>query len=475
MLNRPRHGIRVLGYYAVEVLVLTAMFFAGYWLRSRTGTLWGHQTLEPLRGTLWLLPPTLIAWSVFLWLFGSYDRFRSRGTMMHAVQAGGASFFGVLVLFALVTLLKHYEVNRSLIGVIGLTAFAGLFGTRIVLSLFLSHYTKQGYDRHYVIISGTHPEALALGEYLAEFPGAVFQIRGFVSDDPADMGKDVGRWKVLGATSELPAISSRMPVDEIYLLPPPGPLEQNLDLIRQCESMGISVHLRLAPFEKTISRLELVEAAGGDYLRFTTAPRSGTGLAAKRLLDVVGASLLLLLLSPLLLLAALLVKLTSRGPAVFRQERAGMNGRAFTLYKFRTMVEGAEKDRARLEGQNEMDGPVFKIKADPRITWLGKILRKTSVDELPQLWNVVKGDMSLVGPRPLPLYEVEKFEPWQRRRMSMRPGITCLWQVMGRNRVTSFAEWMRLDLEYVDRWSLGLDFNILLKTVPAVLGARGAY
>jgi exopolysaccharide biosynthesis polyprenyl glycosylphosphotransferase len=264
-------------------------------------------------------------------------------------------------------------------------------------------------------------------------------------------------------------------VDEVFLLPTEGPLEGHLDLIRQCETMGTSIHLRLAPFEKTISRLELVEAAGGDYLRFTTAPKSDLGLLAKRLLDLAAALILLLLLSPLLLLVAILVKLTSRGPVVFSQDRAGMNGRIFTLYKIRTMVQGAEKDRQKLEGKNEMDGPVFKIKEDPRITGLGKFLRKTSIDELPQLWNVVKGDMSLVGPRPLPTYEVEKFEPWQRRRMSMRPGITCLWQVSGRNQVTKFEDWMRLDLEYVDRWSLALDAKILLRTIPAVLGARGAY
>ena len=474
MLNRRRHGVRVAGYYAVELLILSAAFFVGYWIRSKTNAWWGHG-LDPLGNYLWLLPSMLVAWSIFLWTFNSYDQFRSRSLRFHAMSVGASSFCGALVLFALVTLLKRYEINRSLIGAVGVTAFAGLFASRGVLSMFLTHYTRQGYDRHYVIIAGTHPEAVSLAEYLEAFSGGVFQVRGFVSEDPAAAGREAGRWKILGATSELPAIASRMPVDEIYLLPPSGPLEQTLDLIRQCESMGISVHLRLAPFEKTISRLELVEAAGGDYLRFTTAPRSGAGLAAKRMLDVVGAFLLLVLLSPLLLVTALLVRLTSRGPAIFRQERAGMNGRTFTLYKFRTMVEGAEKDRAQLEGQNEMDGPVFKIKSDPRITGLGKVLRKSSIDELPQLWNVVKGDMSLVGPRPLPTYEVEKFEPWQRRRMSMRPGITCLWQVMGRNRVTSFAEWMRLDLEYVDRWSLALDLNILLKTVPAVLGARGAY
>jgi exopolysaccharide biosynthesis polyprenyl glycosylphosphotransferase len=208
---------------------------------------------------------------------------------------------------------------------------------------------------------------------------------------------------------------------------------------------------------------------------FSTTPRNVLQLGLKRLLDVTASLIVLLLLSPLLALVALLVKLTSSGPVIFRQERAGMSGRGFTLYKFRTMRQGAELERAALESKNEMDGPVFKIKEDPRVTGLGKFLRKTSIDELPQLWNVLKGDMSLVGPRPLPVYEVEKFERWQRRRMTMRPGITCLWQVMGRNRVTDFAEWMKLDLDYVDRWSLGLDVKILLKTVPAVLGGRGAY
>src|SRR6185436_15805918 len=171
-----------------------------------------------------------------------------------------------------------------------------------------------------------------------------------------------------------------------------------------------TVHLRLSAFEKTLSRLELVEAAGGEYLRFTMAPRRGAALLAKRVVDVAVALLLLAALSPFLLLVALLVRLGSRGPAIFRQDRAGMDGR------------------------------VFKMKDDPRVTGLGRLLRKMSIDELPQLWNVVKGDMSLVGPRPLPVYEVEKFEPWQRRRMTMRPGITGLWQVQGRNRVTRFTD-----------------------------------
>jgi exopolysaccharide biosynthesis polyprenyl glycosylphosphotransferase len=474
MLSRRRHGTRVLAYFLAELAVVAACFPVGYWIRLKTDPLWG-MPVDPIGAYVWLWPLTILVWSAFLWFPYSYDGFRSRSALMHAYTAALSSGLSVLVLFALLTLLKRYGVNRSMIGTIGLTVFAGLFLTRVVSQGFLLHYTQKGYDRHYVVIGGTGDDAVALAESLETEQGAVFQVRGFVSEGPADPGRALGRWTVLGSYSELPAIASKLPVDEVFLLPTSGPLEAQLPLIQQCEAMGMSVHLRLSPFEKTISRLELAEVGGGDYLRFTTAPRSSAALLAKRILDVAVAAALLAVLSPFLFVVALVVRLTSRGAAIFRQERAGMNGRVFTLYKFRTMVEGAERDRDKLESKNEMEGPVFKIKEDPRVTGLGRVLRRTSIDELPQLWNVVKGDMSLVGPRPLPLYEVEKFEPWQRRRMSMRPGITCLWQVSGRSRVISFADWMKLDLEYVDRWSLALDLQILLRTVPAVLGARGAY
>jgi exopolysaccharide biosynthesis polyprenyl glycosylphosphotransferase len=474
MLNRRRHGTRVFAYFAAELLVVAGSNVAAYLIRQGTRS-WWEQALGPAREYLWLLPASVVVWGASFWILNTYEGFRSRSVLMHAFTAAVSCILGMLVLFAIVTIFKRYSVNRSLIALLGVTAFAGLLITRLFAMGFMSYYTKQGYDRHYVVIGGTQTDGLALAETLEGERGGVFQVKGFVAEDPSEAGRDFGRWKVLGGFQDLLSIASKTPVDEVYLLPVSGPLESHLDLIRKCEAMGMSVHLRLSPFEQMVSRLELEETAGGDYLRFTTEPRSGTALFAKRFLDVVCALFLLLLLSPVLLLVGLLVRATSRGGAIFRQERAGMNGRIFTLYKFRTMVQGAELERASLEGQNEMDGPVFKIKADPRVTGLGKVLRKTSIDELPQLWNVVKGDMSLVGPRPLPTYEVEKFEPWQRRRMSMRPGITCLWQVMGRNRVTSFSEWMKLDLEYVDRWSLSLDLKILLKTVPAVLGARGAY
>jgi exopolysaccharide biosynthesis polyprenyl glycosylphosphotransferase len=197
-------------------------------------------------------------------------------------------------------------------------------------------------------------------------------------------------------------------------------------------------------------------------------------IVSKRLCDLVLSGIGLVLISPIYFGVALAIKLSSKGTVHFRQERVGLNGRTFNLYKFRTMHQDAEAQLKSLLAHNEMSGPAFKMENDPRIRPVGKFLRKYSLDELPQLWNVFCGDMSLVGPRPPLVTEVKQYDDWHKRRLSMRPGITCLWQVSGRNKITSFDEWARLDLKYIDEWSLSLDFKILMRTVPAVLSASGA-
>jgi exopolysaccharide biosynthesis polyprenyl glycosylphosphotransferase len=208
---------------------------------------------------------------------------------------------------------------------------------------------------------------------------------------------------------------------------------------------------------------------------FRTTPEISWALMVKSVIDRVGAAVLILLAAPFFVGAAIGIRITSPGPVVFRQKRAGKHGRPFTMFKFRTMQTDAEMRQAELIAYNQMTGPVFKIERDPRITRFGRWLRKWSIDELPQLVNVLQGHMSLVGPRPLPIYEVEKFEDTaQRRRLSVKPGLTCLWQVSGRNEVKDFREWVRLDLKYIDNWSIWLDFKILLKTIPAVLSGFGA-
>ena len=251
--------------------------------------------------------------------------------------------------------------------------------------------------------------------------------------------------------------------------------EQVEYVIRACELEGVEVWLVADFFSTQISRTSLDELLGRPLLIFRTAPEDSWRIVVKQVVDLVGAFLLLILLSPLFALIALLIKYTSPGPILFRQQRSGLNGRPFTIFKFRTMVTNAEQFKHELLAMNEMTGPVFKVTNDPRITPMGKFLRKWSLDELPQIFNVLRGEMSLVGPRPLPVDEVKRFENLShRRRLSVKPGLTCLWQVKGRNQINDFREWVRLDLEYIDNWSLGLDFKILLMTVPAVLRGTGA-
>ncbi|HEV2211002.1 MAG TPA: sugar transferase [Verrucomicrobiae bacterium] len=246
--------------------------------------------------------------------------------------------------------------------------------------------------------------------------------------------------------------------------------------IRACELEGIEVWLVADFFKTQISRTSFDDFYGQPILVFRTAPEASWQSMIKQLVDFAGALLLLIVSVPLIMLpVALLIKLTSPGPILFRQQRSGLNGRPFTLYKFRTMVSNAEQLQHELAAMNEMSGPVFKVTNDPRVTRLGKLLRKFSLDEFPQLFNVLRGEMSLVGPRPLPVNEVRRFhDVAHRRRLSVKPGLTCLWQVSGRNNVTDFKDWVRLDLEYIDNWSLWLDFKILFRTVPVVLVGHGA-
>jgi len=245
--------------------------------------------------------------------------------------------------------------------------------------------------------------------------------------------------------------------------------------IRACELEGVEAWLVADFFRAQISRTSFDDFYGWPVLVFRSGPEASWQGLGKQLLDFFGSLALLLLLALPLAVVAIVIKLTSPGPVLFRQQRSGLNGRQFTLYKFRTMVTNAEQLKDELAAMNEMNGPVFKVKNDPRVTGVGRWLRKYSVDEFPQLYNVLRGEMSLVGPRPLPVDEVKRFgDLAHRRRLSVKPGLTCLWQISGRNEIKDFKDWVRLDLDYIDHWSLWLDLKILWWTVPIVLTGAGA-
>lgn len=282
------------------------------------------------------------------------------------------------------------------------------------------------------------------------------------------------RPKVLGSVSELEAVLRTVPVGEVYLASNHAINAQEMQsAIKLCERFGVPFAMPAYQYRLERAQPLSTHAVSDGYLHYQSVTSKPTQMALKRAFDIGSTGLALWVLAPFLLAVAALIKLTSRGPVFFRQVRVGLHGRPFRMLKFRTMVENAEALKGRLAPKNEMDGPVFKMKHDPRITPLGRFLRKFSIDELPQLVNVLRGDMSVVGPRPPVPSEVAKYQVWQRRRLSVRPGLTCIWQVSGRNEI-SFEQWMYMDLEYIDNWSFGKDLELVLKTFPVVLTGRGA-
>lgn len=347
--------------------------------------------------------------------------------------------------------------------------------SRMALKSFLEVVRRGGRNLRYVLILGTNSRAIEFARKI-ENPSRGYKLLGFVDDD----WEQIGEFRKTGFPlvcqyAGLPEFLRRNVVDEVAMfLPLRSFYERSFDVAARCEQQGIIARLGAEIFSlrKAYARAEDFE--GDDFITTNHTARAWGALIAKRGLDIILSLTLLILLIPLFLIVALAIKWSSRGPILYSQERLGFNKRHFLIRKFRTMVPDAEGMLSELEKFNEMSGPVFKMKEDPRITPIGRILRRTSIDELPQLLNVLKGDMSLVGPRPLPVRDYEGFrEDWQRRRFSVRPGITCLWQVNGRSSV-GFEEWMKLDLQYLDQWSIWLDLKILAWTIPAVMRGTGA-
>jgi exopolysaccharide biosynthesis polyprenyl glycosylphosphotransferase len=351
-----------------------------------------------------------------------------------------------------------------------------IVGSRLVLRLFLAEIRIRGRNLRHMLIFGTNDRAIAFARQLVLSPERGYRLVGFVDDEwPGTGAFNQSEFNVVCDFNGLVDFLRIHVVDEAVVYLPFGSLYQRwFTVATLCAEHGIIVRLNADTFGLQNARWLAEEFDGSHYIATQIWAADGWSFVAKRSLDIVISSLMLILLLPLFIAVSAAIKLTSEGPVFFSQERIGLNKRRFRIFKFRTMVLGAEKLMQTLERDNEATGPVFKMRNDPRITPIGKLLRRSSVDELPQLVNVLKGDMSLVGPRPLPVRDYEGFnQDWQRRRFSIRPGITCLWQVTGRSTI-SFDQWMRLDLRYIDEWSLWLDLKILAQTVPAVLKGTGA-
>jgi exopolysaccharide biosynthesis polyprenyl glycosylphosphotransferase len=305
-------------------------------------------------------------------------------------------------------------------------------------------------------------------------PGLGYRIVGFVDDNPEKGNSNIGRFEGLGPIKNLAALIEEQDVDEVIITLPWMYHRKIMGVVRACERRNVNVHIVPDLFQMSLSRVDVDDLGGIPLVGVREVGFGQKVRTIKRALDIAGAALGLTLGAPFLGLIAAAIRLDSPGPIIFRQTRVGANGELFEMYKFRSMVEGAEEELDELRDLNEVDGPIFKMRDDPRVTRVGRILRRTSLDELPQLWNVLRGDMSMVGPRPPLPSEVTEYIEWHKKRLEVRPGVTGLWQVSGRSLV-SFDEQCLLDIYYIENWSLWLDFKILLRTIPQILFGNGAY
>ena len=369
---------------------------------------------------------------------------------------------------SVVTFLSHIVVNRSIVvSFVGLS-FLFLMGERVAISAWMRRQHRRGNGRSRALLVGE--PGPAMDQFVSHSRESAFppEVIGFLGRHE---GTTTGIAR-LGSLARLPQVLHDQAVDEVVLTDQLSHRRVGW-ILRVCSDLGIACRLSLPWHEVPRIRPHLETDQGLHFLTFSQSARRAAQLPLKQLFDLVAALLGVIVLAPLFVVLAIAIRLCDGSPVVFSQVRVGLHGRRFRMLKFRTMIRGAEAKRGELEKQNELDGPAFKLSCDPRVTRLGAFLRRTSLDEVPQLFNVLEGSMSLVGPRPLPESEQQRIHGSQRRRLSMKPGITGLWQVSGRSDV-SFVDWMRMDQEYVDRWSLGLDLRLLLATIPAVLRRRGA-
>jgi exopolysaccharide biosynthesis polyprenyl glycosylphosphotransferase len=418
----------------------------------------------------------LVIWHLTLSLTGQYQSQRlatKRSIFMDAVKATTLS---TLFLAAVMLALHITLATPGFIVAFWIFTSVSVAGGRLLIRVLLENIRAHGRNLRHVLILGTNKRARNFGQRLEAKPELGYRVLGFVDDPWPGQQEFIQQGYVLCCSfDKLADYLRRNVVDEVAIYLPLGSFyEYSSRVASLCERHGILVRFESDIFNLKVAQSRTDELDGDAHITAHSVSPDGWPSMVKRGLDVTISFIALAILSPLLAAVALAIKVTSKGPVLFMQERVGLNKRRFLIYKFRTMVPNADKLLPYLEKLNEVAGPVFKIKNDPRMTPIGRLLRRASIDELPQLFNVLQGDMSLVGPRPLPVRDYEGFnEDWQRRRFSVRPGITCLWQVNGRSSI-SFEKWMQLDLEYIDQWSLWLDIKILARTVPAVLKGSGA-
>jgi exopolysaccharide biosynthesis polyprenyl glycosylphosphotransferase len=483
-------------------LVILLAFFVAYYFRQAIlvadNSLFNDlteplQVLGPLKDYVIVLFIGLALYNVALTSMGAYRsmRFMSFWRLLRIAIAASCVVF--LCQAALLYMLK-LDLSRSFVAIFCFMSGIGILGERYVTLRLLRYFRLQGKNFRNLLIVGTGQQARKAYIEIVGQPELGLRVRGFISlaqqqefvqarvnaEQPYAAVKTVHSEvydlpaRAIGGVESFEGTLKRYAIDEVLFTD----VAENFQTVRQLASIaveeGISVSLAADFFSLEILNSDISYFGSLPLIHYQPTPASASALAVKRLMDIGFSAAAIVVLSPLLLATAIAIRIESKGPVLFRQRRVGLNGRIFTLLKFRSMIEDAERMLPELKRYNEMSGPVFKMTDDPRVTRVGRFIRRYSIDELPQLLNVLRGDMSLVGPRPPIPDEVSSYVRKQRRRLSMRPGLTCTWQVSGRNKIPDFDQWAKLDLEYIDNWSLWRDVVLMFRTIPVVFSGSGA-
>jgi exopolysaccharide biosynthesis polyprenyl glycosylphosphotransferase len=477
MLWRPTYHRRIA--QLADAVTTAFSFLAAYvfWNWARLIFPWASlgMDIKISPDLFWKITVFAIIWVIILTKLDAYTYQRFTSVRREMKIVGKASLIGTLIVFAADFLFRFEYIPRTYIGIFFIVNFLSLTIEKIILFKFAKKIREKGKDRKKIIVVETGLGAKDFVETVEKNLGWGLDIIGLITEDGSASGSELYGKRVLGTNKEIENILHQYPVDEVIICASGGELsrlefEQVFEI---CEREGVQIRVHSDFLGKLTKRVTVDHIYGLSIISYLNTPHNEWALYLKRLIDIVVSGILLIILSPFFLVIAIAVKLTSEGPVLYEWNVLGFNKRPFGSWKFRTMVQDADAKKEVFMELNEMKGPVFKMKNDPRITKVGRFLRKFSLDELPQLWSVFKGDMSLVGPRPAGPHELARYESWHRRKLSIKPGITCFWQANGRNKIDDFNEWVKLDLQYIDNWSLWLDLKILAKTAWVVLRGTG--
>jgi len=460
----------------MDVVLINLAFAAAYWVRY---DLQWFRSVDPAYNAPFrdYIPFALVLTALLMIAYklgGVYDQPRSASWLDEVYALFGGTTTGILITMAITFWFQPLVYSRLMFLWAGVIIVVLLSLGRLIKRWVWESRMRRGLGVDRLLIVGAGEVGRRLMRNIVAQPEWGYQVIGFVDDDPEKNRTDIGRFKALGEINNLPHVIQEEAIDEVIITLPWMHHRKILGIMRQCERERVRARIVPDLFQLALSRVDIEDLSGIPIIGVKEVSITGWNLALKRASDIVVSLAGLILLSPLLLLISVGIKLDSPGPALFKQTRVGKGERRFVFYKFRSMRQGAEGERHRLADRDEVVGVTFKIRDDPRCTRVGRLLRRTSIDELPQLYNVLRGEMSLVGPRPALPSEVERYQEWHRRRLEISPGITGLWQVSGRSQLT-FDEMCLLDIYYLENWSPLLDLKIALKTFPAVLAGRGAY